>query len=372
MSNEATERQRKRQRAVALLRRAAAQVELGVGRAKHGVKRRFGWIDPVEILPYRGFGTRSRVRLVGRVVEAKGLGAPAPEDRPWQNFKRMVHRLNSAEIPGVRVSLQFGEVRAETVTDHEGYFEFELLSEDGAFPSPTAAAGGWHEAALCLESEVSPGQGRVEARAAIMIPDDEAELAIVSDVDDTVIQTHVTNFSKMVRVTMLGNALTRLPFEGTTDLYCALAAGPRGNARNPVFYVSKSPWNLYDLLVDFLDRHRVPPGPLLLRDWGIHAQASLDFKQRRIEQLLALYPALRFVLIGDSGERDPEIYLDIVERHPGRVAAVYIRAVHTDGKRHAELEAVAARARAAGVELLLLKHAHEALAHARAHGLAAM
>lgn len=213
MGDETTDRQRTRQRAAALVRRAAAGVELGVGRAKHGVKRHFGWIDPVEILPYRGFGTRFGVRLVGRVIEAKGLGPPAPEDRPWQNFKRMMRRLNSDEIPGVRVSLQFGKVTAETVTDHEGYFDFDLQSEDGEFSSASAAAPGWHEATLWLEGEVSPGQGRVEARAAIMIPEDEAALAIISDVDDTVIQTHVTAFAKMVRVTMLGNALTRLPFE---------------------------------------------------------------------------------------------------------------------------------------------------------------
>ncbi len=114
----------------------------------------------------------------------------------------------------------------------------------------------------------------------------------------------------------------------------------------------------------------MPRGPLLLRDLGLHSEAPLDFKATRITQILETYPALRFVLVGDSGERDPEIYLDVLRRHPGRVAAIYIREVDSRPERRASLEAIVAEVRSLGAEMLLLAHAQDALAHARAVGLA--
>ena len=72
----------------------------------------------------------------------------------------------------------------------------------------------------------------------------------------------------MAKLTLLHNAHTRLPFEGVAGFYQALQRGRDGEAYNPVFYVSNSPWNLYDLLEDFLDVHGIPRGPLLLRDWS--------------------------------------------------------------------------------------------------------
>jgi phosphatidate phosphatase APP1 len=83
-----------------------------------------------------------------------------------------------------------------------------------------------------------------------------------------VLQSSVTNFLKMARMVLLGNAHTRLPFEGVAAFYRALQRGASGGEFNPIFYVSNSPWNLYDLLEDFMDVHGVPAGPLFLRDWS--------------------------------------------------------------------------------------------------------
>jgi phosphatidate phosphatase APP1 len=97
-----------------------------------------------------------------------------------------------------------------------------------------------------------------------------------------------------------------------------------------VFYVSTSPWNLAELLEDFLHRHGFPGGPLFLTDWGpgrsgllrIGAHAHKLTALRRIAQDL---PGPRLVLLGDSGQADAEIYAAFAAEHPGRVAAVYIR-----------------------------------------------
>ena len=129
----------------------------------------------------------------------------------------------------------------------------------------------------------------------------------------------------MLLQTFTGSALTRTPFEGAPELYRDLADGDR----NPVFYVSSSPWNLHAFLTGFLRHRAFPIGPLLLRDL-IGPRAGPARKHERIEEILRLHPQLSFVLIGDSGEEDPAIYAEVVRAHPGRIRAVYIREVRLD------------------------------------------
>jgi phosphatidate phosphatase APP1 len=204
----------------------------------------------------------------------------------------------------------------------------------------------------------------------ILIPGESAELGIISDIDDTVLQSHVTQKLKMIWVTLSGSAFTRMPFEGTSELYRALSEGLSGHADNPVFYVSKSPWNLYDFLVDFMDHHQLPRGPLLLRDIGLREAPPLDHKTDAVQRLFETYPALPFVLIGDSGERDPDIYLSVAARYPGRVRAIYIRDLGGKHGSAGRAEALSASARDLGTEMLWVEHASEALSHARERGLA--
>jgi phosphatidate phosphatase APP1 len=173
----------------------------------------------------------------------------------------------------------------------------------------------------------------------------------------------------MARIVLLSNAHTRLPYEGVADFYRALQLGPSGEDFNPIFYVSSSPWNLYDMLEDFLDVHGVPAGPIFLKDWSPTTLRDHDrHKLGVIHTLLATYPDLPFVLIGDSGERDPEIYRQIVREYPGRVRAIYIRDV-TSGERDATVHAIAAELKEVGVEMLLTADTVEAAEHAAKRGL---
>lgn len=349
----------------ARIRRVAATMEALFDRVRWGLKRRFNLIAPVTIVPYRGFATPLVTWLEGRVLEAKAITPPAPGDHPLRNLRRMVRRLVSVEIPLVPVVARIAGADLALRTDDEGYFSHR---------APQAIAAGartrWEPVHVALVEPVVVGQGAVTAEGELLVPGTDAEVAIVTDVDDTVIQTHVTSFLKMMRVTLLGSELTRLPFAGTAELFRALVAGPTGQASNPVFYLSRSPYALYDLLVDFMDRHGLPKGPLLLRDWGLHAEAAFDFKRQRLTELFRALGALPVVLVGDSGQRDPEVYLEMAAQHPGRVRAIYIRDVGRSRKRRAVTELVR-EAERQGIEMLLIAHADEALAHARQRGLAA-
>jgi phosphatidate phosphatase APP1 len=130
---------------------------------------------------------------------------------------------------------------------------------------------------------------------------------------------------------------------------------------------------LYDVLVEFFDLNDIPAGPLLLRDWGVNAKELLptshgSHKRDAIQQILDTYPELLFLLIGDSGQEDPEIYADIVRRNPGRVQAIYIRDVSHDASRDNQVQKLAGLLAAEGHSLQLVADTVTAARHAAAQG----
>jgi phosphatidate phosphatase APP1 len=358
---------RTRQRLWAGALRFFARLELVVDKVVWGLRRRFGRLGPLQIVTYRGFGTREHAVVRGRLLEASVLERSLPADTAFRNFRRMLRRFFSREVPEATLKAALGATAVGGTTDDEGYFDLPV-------PAPALASReSWQTAEVEVVSTQVRGLVPTRAAAEILIPGDAAELGVISDIDDTVLQTHVTQTLKMIWVTLFGSAFTRMPFEGTSELYRALAAGVSGHADNPVFYVSKSPWNLYDFLVDFMDHHQLPRGPLLLRDIGLREAPPVDHKSAAVRQLLDTYARLPFVLIGDSGERDPEIYLETAARYPGRIRAIYIRDLGGKNRKQSEgrAQTLCERAQAYGTEMLWIEHASQALSHARTHGLTA-
>jgi phosphatidate phosphatase APP1 len=319
-----------------------------------------------RIEPYRGFGTPDRAYLKGRVLRG---AAPAPAEEGHgvlTNVAAMIQRFESDEVPGARVRVVHpgGEVTVEA--DEEGYFEAWI------HPRPPFGGGTlWHSAALELVHPAADPPNRAEAR--ILVPPAESAFGVVSDLDDTVVQTGATSLLRMARTVFLENARTRLPFPGVAAFYRALQHGAGASPFNPVFYVSSSPWNLHDLLSEFLALRKIPEGPLLLRDWGVSAQEALPtghagHKLEAIRRILGLYPALPFLLVGDSGQEDPEIYHRVVHEHPDRVLAVYIRNVTPHPRRAEAIRALAAEVERAGSTLLITDDTLAAARHAASRG----
>jgi phosphatidate phosphatase APP1 len=359
---------RARQRWVSRVVRQFARVELVIDRVRWGLRQRYGRLGPLQVVTYRGFGTAALVVLRGRVLEASTLSRSLPADSTFRSIRRMVRRFFSRELPEATLCARLGASQVSGVTDDEGYFALPVLSPD------VAGVEGWRQAEIEVVGAKVRGLVPVRATTEILIPSESATFGVISDIDDTVLQTYVTQTLKMIWVTLSGSAFTRMAFDGTSELYRALARGASGNADNPVFYVSKSPWNLYDFLVDFIDYHGLPRGPLLLRDIGLHDAPPVDHKSAAVRELLELYSDLPFVLIGDSGERDPEVYLEAAARYPRRIIAIYIRDLGGKSRKHdagTRARTLSERARACGTELLWIEHANQALSHAQEHGLAA-
>ncbi len=331
-------------------------------------RHRTGQVRPVQIVPYRGFGNAGEVYLRGRVLEDKNIPEPGDKDSVWRNLLSMYQRFNSHELPGVQVQLRLGENTHIATTDREGYFEFRLPITE---PLPPTRA--WHRAEVKLVEPFVAQQAGLSAEGHILVPPTASKFGVISDVDDTILVSGVTNLLRMARLAFLNNARTRLPFAGVSAFYRALQSGPESTLFNPVFYVSSSPWNLYDLLVDFCAVQGIPKGPFMLRDVGVDEEKFLSathagHKAVQIEHIMRMCPDLPFVLIGDSGQHDPEIYMQVLKDYPNRIRAIYIRDVTRDRRRD-KINRLVDDAMELNVPMLLVKDTVEAAEHAAGFGL---
>ncbi|HUF66335.1 MAG TPA: phosphatase domain-containing protein [Gemmatimonadaceae bacterium] len=318
---------------------------------------------PADIAAYRGYGSSSRAYLHGRALAKPRYTTGREDDSPWRNLLNTYRRARSNPIASAEVRVEFGGVSRTLTADDEGFFSGWLDLAEGQPP-----AHGWHASPVELVSPVVASDS-VSATGQVLIPHPRAAFGVISDLDDTVIQSRVTNFLQAARTVMFGNALTRLPFEGVAEFYHALNRGRDSGPENPLFYVSSSPWNLYDVIEDFLAVQGIPHGPLLLRNWdfsprGLGAHQHHAHKGDAIREIMDTYPSLPFILIGDSGQRDPEIYHEIVHDYLERIIAVYIRDVVRTPEREQAIAALAHEVEIAGSSLLLVHDTRAAAAHA--------
>ncbi len=350
-----------------LISALASEIGRRIGLAAGELAHRASEPDRIEIVCYVGYGTPTRALVTGRVIETAGI-RPRDDDSAFRNLLDTYRRIESDEIPGARVRIALGGAVAEATADDEGYFSAWL---EPRVPLPTDRA--WHEAQVELLSPLIRGHAPSRAVARVLVPTSTARFGVISDIDDTVVRTDVGNVIGMARTVLFGSARTRLPFEGVAAFYRALARGGPDNAGNPLFYVSSSPWNLHDLLLEFFERQGIPLGPLILRDWGITKAESLPFGHRShklaaIERIMGTYPMLPFILVGDTSQEDPEIYHEVVTRHPSRVLAIYIRNVTRKAERTAAVERLAADVLTAGSALVLADDTLAAARHAAERG----
>jgi phosphatidate phosphatase APP1 len=331
------------------------------------LRKRLKLNDPLQIVTYRSYGTTSRLYIKGRVLEDKGIASATNDDSIWDNLVNMYHRFQSDEIPGASLKVSFQEQEHTVITDEEGYFMLNLAPE-----TPISWTDMWHEIDVELTEAPVAFETGLKSTAEVLVPPADAEYGIISDIDDTIIQTSATDVLAMSRTVFLRNARTRLPFAGVAEFYKALQLGRNGKRNNPFFYVSSSPWNMYDLLKDFLSLNEIPEGPLLLRDFGLQdnkfiSSGHMGHKFKEIENILLTYPLLNFVLIGDSGQEDPKIYREVVRKYPGRILAIYIRDVQLADREKIALDISTELKNE--VELVIVDNSVEAAEHAAESGL---
>ena len=329
-----------------------------LGRVRDDLRGVLGLRRPATMLPHIGYAHRGLAVVRARVVEDRGLElGHKPIDRVLSAYRRYATR----EIRNAAVELSWHGHDGAVVhhTDREGHLDH------------------WIE----MPESVQPGWTAVKARlldvpdSAIDLPvlvcDPEASFGVISDIDDTVIETGATNPLTRARALFWSSVEHRAPFEGVANLYRALAYASGGRAENPIFYLSSSPWNLHAHLVELFALNDIPRGPLLLRDWGLRPDGfAPDGKhQHKVDKARAVLDELAplpFVLMGDTGQEDATHYATLVEEFADRIAAVYLRSV---ARRHAGVDTAVERIASAGVPVLLADDSAAMAEHAASIGL---
>ena len=327
------------------------------------LKTKLGMDGVPAIQPYVGYANDQFVWLQGRVLTNPPKDLPSEDDNWWDNLVQTYRRFESDEVPGVKVEIDFAGKQHHVVTDEEGYFQLQterVPDVRGNRP--------WKSATVRIvgNSAVTPEESATAAR--ILTPPETARVGIISDIDDTILHTGITNLLTAAKLTFLQNARSRKPLAGVASLYRAIQDGivPDQLQNNPVFYVSSSPWNLFDLLEDFLDMNNIPAGPILLRDIGFDEGKFIKeghgHKLTKARMVMDAYPDLPFVLFGDSGQEDPKLYAEAAVERPEQIKAIFIRDVDpgVESKYDSDVAPSISEAQAAGVPMHLIQDSNEA------------
>lgn len=282
--------------------------------------------DPITIIPYRGYQAASRLYVRGRVLEDE-IVEDKEDDRfirtLWNNFRR----FETDEIPGAKLRLSYLGQTFDLITDEEGFYELDVDLTNYEIEKPQL----WHHSKIELLNAPGYPEQIVQAVGEVLTPNVDSEFGVISDIDDTILQTHMTSFLKlkMLHQTFTHSAHKRMAMEGIVEVYQQLAKGADGKGQNPFFYLSDSPWNLYDTINNFIAYQELPAGPLFLRNFGFNRgekrKLFKEHKRINIARILNAFPELPFVLLGDTASHDADYYLEAMREFPDRIKAVYIR-----------------------------------------------
>ena len=317
--------------------------------------------------PYRGYGSSEQIFVIGRVLRQSRLGEALRAKRGLgYDVLAAVKHFVRRGAPAVRLAARFYGNEMQTTTDRDGYFRIQMT------PGSAPADGRlWH----ALEIEVLEPAIDLKCQAQVFIPPASARFVVISDIDDTVMYTGVANRVMMLWRLFIQDPSSRVIFPGVASFYRALHQGVSGHETNPILFVSRGPWSIYEMLDAFFKNHGIPGGPLLfLREWGLTVQRPLprrakEHKLDLIRHMLTVYKDLPCVLIGDSGQHDPETYARVIQEYPGKVHAIYIRAVTRAERRTQEIEELAEQVADAGSTLVLAADSFSMAEHAAQQGL---
>ena len=274
-----------------------------------------------RLIPYIGYGRPNTIVVMGSVLFGKNVKASKPEDSKWNNSKKMLKLFFSKPSVNEEVTIIFNDQTKLITTDGNGYFKTTLQ-----FDKPVDA--GWHTINYYLNKN-KPNQILVENKCIIL--DSATTFGVISDIDDTIVVSHANRFRKKIWTALSKNANTRKTKGTILKLY-----GKLRSEKKAFFYVSSSERNLYEFWNHFFKANGFPLGPLLLKelkygitDFMFSGKGTHRHKYDKISDLLDFYPFLSFILVGDNGQKDVQIYHRIAMDFPGRINSVYIvKAVH--------------------------------------------
>ena len=341
-----------------------------IKKIKLHIKHKLGWLGKPKLICFRGYGNTEELNLSGFLTEDKGLAKPTENTSIGENILAMLKRYASDEIPDVSIQIQAGEQTKFVKSNGNGIFECKIVNPQ--FKQSTRNK--WISYHATVASDISENSLNTSCAGEILIPGEEVDYGIISDIDDTVLISHSTKILLKLRLMLFRNSLTRKAFPGIEKFFQELRKGTNGKGDNPFFYVSSSEWNLYDLLEDFFDHNNLPKGVFLLRElessiFKFWKSGSGDHmhKYRKIKELFEMYPNMSFVLVGDNGQKDPYIYERIAQEYPQQIKAIYIRTIRKS--KNEELNRIILNLKKNNIPLIPASKTDVAFEHAKKNGL---
>lgn len=264
------------------------------------------------VIPYTGYGGKGWCRVLCRVLltkppkhgkRGKARKASYKSIRGWRSF-------TSVPVNDVPVIITAGGVEHRVTADRGGVVDITIEVE---------LPFGWNT--IQLSTDDSP-----PVEAPVYIVDPGVRFGILSDIDDTVMVTALPRPFLAAWNTFVLDEHARRPVPGMAVLYERLS---RAHAGAPVVYVSTGAWNVAPTLTRFLSRNLYPAGALLLTDWGpTHDRwfrSGREHKRDNLQRLALEFPEIKWLLIGDDGQHDEELYGEFAREHENNVSAVCIR-----------------------------------------------
>jgi len=257
------------------------------------------------------YGNSKKIIIDGIVFYGLNIAKVKKDDSKFTNIKRKLKEtiFNKAK-ENKDITIFIDKFKYKTKSDDEGFFEFSAVTKKPYFNSKT---------------KIKAIYNQVEATCKPYIVKNSAKIGVISDFDDTIIKSDVTKNIKLLKNSFLLNYKQREVIKSTKRLINKILK----DKYSPFFVVSGSPKQFNNSIYKFLDYYHFPKRIVILKKYkGKNADSifnQFNYKISVIERLFKLYPNIKWYLIGDSGERDIEVYKTLLKRYSNRVKGIYIR-----------------------------------------------
>lgn len=317
----------------------------------------------LDIKLYRGYVNDQSLVIFGHVFRSWGPDRYEIDRKGYRHAKSIFKMFTIKPIKNIEVTLEFQNKRVTTKTLDDGYFRF-------AIPFNEFLDSGWHSYSVTCRKY---GFG-VVAIGEVLKPF-KSKLGIISDIDDTFLISHTSNFFKKLYILLTRNIENRKVFSDVVPHFQALSrAGLEGKGFNSFFYVSSSEWNLYEFILQFAELHQLPKAIIKLKkiktglgDFLLSGRGGHDHKFHKIKDIVSFYPHLEYVLLGDDSQKDVFIYEQICKIFPKNIKAIYLR--QTSSNQKEKVKKVLRNLEELNIETCYFKNSNKAIAHSRKIGI---
>lgn len=269
----------------------------------------------IKLIPYRGIANDTKVVVSGHVFKTHRVKQLKIYHKHFSNLRNALRRYQLSPFKNQPVEVVFDGRKKVVSTDKRGFFKCEFHEHN--------LPVGWHKYRVSFNGDEEKGE--------ILNPSQDAT-AVISDIDDTVLISHSTDFLRKMNLVLFRNARTRKITPMVKDWTLHFKDFNQKINPKEFFYVSNSEWNLYDMVRDFFDINQLPKGVFFLqtlrkglRDLLRTGRINTGHKMDTIRFLFEFYPDKPFILVGDNGQKDIEIYSKMCDHYPDRVRGVMIR-----------------------------------------------